>query len=292
MAKNKNILFVVLFSGAFLVAMAFLLVYIASFYLFQKDITFGRAVAVVDITGEIFYDQSKIEELEDYAANDHVKAVVLHINSPGGGVAASQELYHTVRRLRAKKPVVACMGEVAASGGYYVACAADSIVAHEGTITGSIGVIATFLRTEELFQKIGLDVTVVKRGKYKDIGSPYRKMSQEEKEYIGRLLDKVYKQFVAAVSEGRGMSESEVLEVAEGRLFSGEEALEKGLVDKLGTLKDAVDMAARMGGIEGTPKIVRRRPRKTLLERLWGENAARIGLPDRSQRIALKYIVP
>ncbi len=292
MPKNRNTLFIILFSGAMLIAACVVFAYVFAAFFFEQDLPIGDSVAVVDITGEIFYDQAKVNELDDYRDNNHVKAVIININSPGGGVAASQELYYSVLKLRSKKPVVASLGELAASGGYYVACAADSIVAHEGTITGSIGVIATFLRTQELYQKIGLDMTVIKSGKYKDVGSPHRKMTDEEKEYIGSLLDQVYRQFIRAVGKNREMTEGEVLEIAEGRIFSGEAALANGLVDKLGTFEDAVNMAAGMAGIEGRPKIVKKRKRKSMIERLLGESAVRIPIMGRGERIAVKYIVP
>ncbi len=165
MAQKGNLLFLVLFGIALAVTVFVAMVYIAFVFVSDSDVAFGDAVAVVDITGVLSYDLSKIQEIEGYRDNDNVKAVLLFINSPGGGVAASQALYHAVETLREVKPVVAMMGSVAASGGYYVACAADTILAHEGTITGSIGVLAEYLRTEELYHKIGLDVIVLKSGK-------------------------------------------------------------------------------------------------------------------------------
>jgi protease-4 len=183
------------------------------------------------------------------------------------------------------------MGAVAASGGYYVACAADSIVAHEGTVTGSIGVIAEYLRTEELFHKIGLEVTVIKSGGLKDVGSPYREMTEDEKIYIGGLLDKVYAQFVRAVADARGIPIERVRELAEGRLYTGEEAVDLGLVDRIGTYEDALLIAARMGGISGEPRVVRRQPQRSLAEKFLGRYARAIPV-GREERIALKYIIP
>jgi protease-4 len=192
-------------------------------------------------------------------------------------------------RLREYKPVVAFMSEVAASGGYYIACAADSIIALEGTITGSIGVIAAVLNTEELFHKIGLDVTVIKSGKYKDVGSPHRRMTEEERMYMEALLDTAYRQFIEAVSEARGMPLEDVEAAAEGRIFSGEEALDKQLIDRIGTYQDAVDLAARLGGISGKPRILEKRYRKGFLEPFLGRL---VSPPTSSARIALKYIIP
>jgi len=180
---------------------------------------------------------------------------------------------------------------VAASGGYYVACAADSILATEGTLTGSIGVIASFLRTEELYEKIGLEVTVIKSGRYKDVGSPFRKMTEAEKTYIGNLLDQVYQQFLLAVSETRDIPIEEVEDLAEGRLYTGERAVEVGLADRLGSYEDAILLAARMGGIDGKPDIVKKRRRRGLWERIMGETYASIAR-NRQERISLKYIIP
>ena len=270
MAKRANVAFIILFGSALLITLFVAVAYVAFVFVVDRDVTFGDAVAVVDIHGQIFYNTGKAAEIEGYADNTNIKAVLLHINSPGGGVAASQAIYHAVAKVRAKKPVVVVMGSVAASGGYYVACAADTIVAHEGTITGSIGVIAEFLNTEELLQKVGVDVTIVKSGRYKDIGTPYRGMTEAEKAYVGRLLDGVYNQFLEAVSEGRGMPIASVRRLAEGRLYTGQEALEAGLVDKIGTYQDALELAAEMGGITGKPKVVQWRPKRTLLDRITG----------------------
>lgn len=290
--SRRNLVFLVLFAVAGVVTIGAITLY---FLLITRaadtNIGLGDAVAVVDVVGEIFYDRGKIDEIEGYIDDDNVKAVVLFINSPGGGVAASQALYHAVRNLRSAKPVVAAMASVAASGGYYVACGADSIVAEEGTLTGSIGVIATFLRTEELYQKIGLDVTVLKAGRWKDVGSPHRKMTPEERDYLSRILDSSYEQFLRAVSDGRGISLDEARDLAEGRLYTGEQALDAGLVDRLGSYRDAVDLAADMGGISGRPRIIRRRVHRSLLERLAGRELTPL-FENRQERIALKYIIP
>jgi protease-4 len=290
--RNRNIVFLVLFFGAALVTVAVVFVYMMfAFGVGQRGIPLGDAVAVVDVIGEIHYDRNKVEEIESYREDDDVKAVVIYINSPGGGVAASQAVYHAVERLRGEKPVVACMASVAASGGYYIACGADSIVAQEGTLTGSIGVIAAFLRTEELYQKIGLDVTVIKSGRWKDVGSPYREMTPEEREYLGGILDSAYDQFLQAVSVGRGIDIEQVRLLAEGRLYTGEQALEVGLVDRMGSYEDAVDLAAEMGGIEGEPRVVKRRLRRSLYERIFGRSLLGL-LETRQERVALRYIIP
>jgi len=291
MANRNNVVFVVLFGMAVAATVLITVVYLATAFFADRSLALGDAVAVVDLNGEIAYDLGKIEEIGQYRDDDGIKAMLLCVDSPGGGVAASQALYEEIKRTSERKPVVVSMGSVAASGGYYVACAADSIVAHEGTVTGSIGVLAEYLRTEELFRKVGLEMTVIKAGRFKDVGSPYREMTEDEKAYMGALLDKVYEQFVRAVSESRGLAIERVRELAEGRLYTGEEAVENGLVDRIGTYDDALAMASRMGGISGEPRIVRRQPRRPLVERILGKYAG-VMPPSRQERIALKYIIP
>ena len=291
MAEKKNVAFLILFGVAVAASFLFVAIYMGLMFFAGEDVSIGDAVAVVDIRGAIYYDLWKIEEIESHRDNDNVKAIVVFINSPGGGVSASQAVYEALLSAKQEKPVVAFMASVAASGGYYVACAADSIIAHEGTLTGSIGVIASFLNTEKLYQKIGLDMTVISTGKYKDVGSPHRAMTEEERDYLGGLLDNVYQQFLRAVSEGRGMSVERVDEIAQGRLYSGEEAMEVGLVDRLGTFEEAIATAALMGGIDGKPRLLRRHKKRTLLERILGESAPKLRFSG-DERIQLEYIIP
>ncbi len=291
MTKQRNTAFIVLFGIAVVITLVFGALYFGLFFFSGSDLKLGDAVAVVDIRGAIYYDLSKLEEIESYRDDDDIKALLVFINSPGGGVAASQAIYHALLSVREKKPVVAFLASVAASGGYYVACAADSIVAHEGTLTGSIGVIATFLRTQELYRKIGLDVTVIKAGKYKDIGSPYRPMTNDEREYLGELLESTYQQFVDAVSSGRGIPVDRVSGLAEGRLYTGEEAHDAGLIDKLGTFEEALEMAAKLGGLSAEPRVIRRVRKRSLVERILGGRVS--GLPLMSDEpIRLEYIIP
>jgi protease-4 len=291
MDKKRNVAFLLLFAAAAVVTVLFVAVYLGLLFFSSDDVALGEAVAVVDVRGEIYYDLWKIDEIESHRDNDNVKALLVFINSPGGGVTASQSIYEALLSTREKKPVVAFMASVAASGGYYVACAADSIIAHEGTLTGSIGVIATFLNTEALFHKIGLGVTVITAGEYKGIGSPHRQMTEEERDYLGALLENVYQQFLRAVSVGRGMPIEQVAEIAEGRLYSGEEALGLGLVDRLGTYEEALGIAAEMGGIEGEPRVIRKRKKRSLAERILGQEAPKLPL-GRGERVRLEYIIP
>lgn len=217
---------------------------------------FGEKIAVVEVKGVIAQAQPTIKELTEFSEDASVKAVVLRIESPGGGVSASQELYEEIGRTAKKKPVVASMGSVAASGGYYIAAAAQKIYANPGTITGSIGVILQFTNLEDLFKKIGFRMEVVKSGAYKDVGNPGREMTPEERAYLQEMIDNVHQQFVRDVARGRRMQVEEVQEVADGRIFTGEQAKELGLVDELGSLQDAINAAAEMAAIEGEPKVI------------------------------------
>ncbi len=216
----------------------------------------GDKVAVVDITGVITDPYEVNQTLRELADRDDVKAVVLRIESPGGAVGPSQEIHGEVLKLKEKKPVVASMGSIAASGGYYTAVAAEKIMANPGTITGSIGVIIEFINAEELLGKIGLKGYVVKSGKYKDVGSPLRGMEKEEREYLQALINDVNGQFIEAVAAGRGMKPEEVRKLADGRIFTGAQAKELKLVDELGGLSDAIDLGASLAGIEGAPDVI------------------------------------
>lgn len=217
---------------------------------------FGDKIGIIEITGVITSSRETIENLHRYRDDSSVKAIVLRIDSPGGGVGPSQEIHQEVKKAAEIKPVVASMGSVAASGGYYVAAPAMQIVANPGTITGSIGVIMEFTSIQELLGKIGLDMTVVKSGEHKDIGSPLRPLSAADRALLQGVIDDVHQQFVAAVSEGRGMAPEKVLPLADGRIFTGRQALEVGLVDTLGNLPDAIEVAAELGGIDGEPQVV------------------------------------
>jgi len=222
----------------------------------EAGLMFGEKVGVLEVKGVIANIQPTIDELVKFRKDGSVKAVVVRIESPGGGVSPSQELYQEIRRTVQVKPVVVSMGSVAASGGYYIACAAQKIYANPGTITGSIGVILQFTNFEELLRKIGFRMEVVKSGPYKDVGNPGREMTAEEKAYLQEMVNNVHQQFVRDVARGRHMKVEKVREVADGRIFTGEQAMELGLVDELGNLKDAINAAAKMAAIEGEPKIV------------------------------------
>ena len=238
--------------------------------------TGGAKVAVVEIEGIIVDGTAAIRELREHADNPSIKAVVLRVNSPGGVVAPTQEIFAAIQRARkAGKPVVATLGAVAASGGYYVATAADRIYANPGTLTGSIGVVMQMANIEGLLKKVGVEYVVVKAGSYKDVGNFARTMSPEERKMLQALLDDVYSQFVDAVAEGRGLERSEVLAFAEGRIYSGQQALALKMVDEMGGFEDAVEAAGKLANISGRPKLVYPRKRFSFKDLL--EN--RLGLP-------------
>ena len=227
----------------------------------------GNRVAVIEIEGLIVDALPVVRELEEHRDDPSVRAVVVRIDSPGGVVGPSQEIHEAIRRVRAKdKPVVASLGAVAASGGYYIAAAADRIVANPGTLTGSIGVIMHLAELEGLFKKIGVRYEVIKSGRYKDLGSFARRMTQDERRLLQDLLDDVHLQFVEAVAEGRGLDREVVLALADGRIFSGRQARGLQLVDALGGLQEAVELAAELGGIPGKPRVLYPRRPFSLLD--------------------------
>jgi protease-4 len=237
----------------------------------------GEKVAIVEIKGVILDPQPVIERLIKLRKNDKVKAIVLRIDSPGGAVGPSQEIYAEVRKTQREKKVLVSVGSVAASGGYYVACAADKIVANPGSITGSIGVIVESMNVEDLLQKIGLKSMVVKSGRLKDVGSPFRPMTDEEKNLLQGVLDSVHDQFIRAVAEGRKLPVDRVRELADGRIFSGDQARQLGLVDELGTLEDAIEQAAKLAGIQGEPEVIYPEKKKfSLLDLILNETLQKI----------------
>ena len=238
-----------------------------------------KRVAVLPIVGIIDSETRFVRELQAFRDDPSIRAFVLEIRSPGGGVGASQSIHAELQRLRMEddRPLIAWIGEIGASGGYYVALPADSIFALPGSITGSIGVIMQFPNAEELFRKVGVELEVVKSGALKDMGSPVRELSEDERQVLQGLVDDVWNQFVDAVVDGRDMNRAHVVELADGRVFSGEEAWEQGLVDGLGTLQDAVDSAGRMSGLGERPRIVRpARETVSLFDLLGGIDETRI----------------
>jgi len=232
----------------------------------------GDRIAVVDLRGEITSSDAVVRQMKRYRADRSVKAILLHIDSPGGGVVASQEMYEEVRRTRDDgKPVIVSMGALAASGGYYVACGGTRLVANRGTLTGSIGVISEFLQLKDALDKLGIAVNTIKAGKLKDAGSPARKMNDDDRAYFQRLMDDVHRQFIDVVVRERKLPPGRVRELADGRVFTGEEAVTLGLVDTLGTFEDAVRIAAGIAGIKGEPALVKERHLKAFWESVFGD---------------------
>lgn len=215
------------------------------------SVSFTDSVGVVEISGIITDPKDVLADLKDFSKDDSIKAIVLRIDSPGGAVGPSQEIYRQVRKIKEHKPVIASLGAIAASGGYYIAAAADGIMANPGTLTGSIGVIMEYANMQRLFDKIGLSPVVIKSGKYKDIGSPLRKMTDAERALLQDFVDSIHDQFIDAVASGRHLKRKDVVKIADGRIFSGKQAKKLGLVDRLGNFEDAIEWAGRKGGIKG-----------------------------------------
>ena len=238
----------------------------------------GGRIALVEIRGPITRAQDTVKQIIKYREDDSVRAIVLRIESPGGAVAPTQEIFDELRKTREKgKVIVASMGSVAASGGYYIACAADSIMANPGTITGSIGVIMEVPNAEGLFNKVGIGWQVVKSGQHKDIGSLSRSMTDKEFGLLQLVVDDVYEQFIEVVTRFRPLSREEVVDLADGRIYTGNQALPLRLVDRLGTYQDAIALAGRMAGLPDKPNVVRQRP-KTFFDMLMENMETMTGL--------------
>jgi protease-4 len=243
----------------------------AIFTLFQKEMPVKERVALVRVEGPMMESKSVIEEIKGYVKDRSIRAIVMRVDSPGGGVVPAQEIYEEVRKAVKAKRVVVSMGSVAASGGYYISSPADKIIANPGTITGSIAVIMEIPNIKELMDKLGIKTEVVKTGKYKDIASIFRGIGKEEREIIQGVMDDVHEQFIKAVSDGRKMPLDDIRKIADGRIFSGRQAKEIGLVDELGDLEYAIKTASRLAGIKGEPEIVEKKEKYPLLELLKGK---------------------
>ncbi len=261
-----------------LLAIFFLFVVLIFVFLFSgddtEDVSSGTAgtVALVELNETIISSQQIVQQLKKYRENSNVRAIVLRVDSPGGGVSASQEIYEEVKKTREYgKPIVVSMGAVAASGGYYVSLGASRIVANPGSITGSIGVISQFMHINALLDKIGVTSTTIKSGKLKDAGSPFRKPSDEDKKYFQEMIDDIYDQFVSAVAKERKLDKALVKKYADGRVFTGRKAYELKLIDTLGTYQDAIKIAAQLAQVYGTPRVIKERKREKLTDMIFGE---------------------
>jgi protease-4 len=231
----------------------------------------GSKIGVVELQGVITSSEDVVRQLKKYREDRSIKAILLRVDSPGGGVVASQEMYEEVKKARAEKPVVVSMGALAASGGYYVSCGASRLVANRGTLTGSIGVISEFLQLQAALDKLGVSVKTIKSGKLKDSGSITRKMTVEDEQYFQQLMDNVHRQFIEVVETERHMDHNEVVKIADGRVFTGEQAVNNGLVDTLGTFEDAIQITAKLAGISGEPSLVKERKRRSIWDSIFGD---------------------
>lgn len=260
---------------------------------FDTGIVHGPGVGLIRIDGVIVsgtqpsprgqgivYSEHIADVIKRAGEDDRVKAVVLRVNSPGGSVVGSNEIYEALLELN--KPIVVSMGEMGASGGYYISCAAERIMVNPSTLTGSIGVIAQMPDVSNLMNKIGVDINVIKSGDFKDEGSPFRPMTQEEKDIWQEIIDEAYEQFVAIVAEGRDLPEDLVREIADGRIYTGIQAIELGLADDEGNLPDAIKLAAELGEIEGEPEIIELYEPPSLLESIF------MSLPGSSMSLSLE----
>ncbi len=241
----------------------------------DKDEYFSHGhdkIAVVEINDVIITPEKTVEEIKRYRDDKSIKAIILRINSPGGGVAASQEIYEAVKRTRESgKIVVVSMGSITASGGYYISCGANLIVANPGTLTGSIGVIAQFISIKDLADKLGIKENTIKSGELKDAGSPFKEMNEKDKAYFQDVVDNSFGQFLDVVSKERKINRDTLKQYANGRVFTGLQAKDIGLVDSLGTFEDAIRITARLAGIEGEPRIVREKKKFSFFEKFLGQ---------------------
>lgn len=231
----------------------------------------GDKIAIVEINDVIVSSEKTVEQIKKFREDKSIEAIVLRINTPGGGVAASQEIYEEVKRTRdGGKIVVVSMGSIAASGGYYIAVGSSLIVSNPGTLTGSIGVIAQFISIKDLAEKLGINQTTIKSGNLKDAGNPFREMNDSDKAYFQDVVDNSFGQFLDVVAKERKMDKETLLKYANGRVFTGLQAKEYGLVDSLGTFEDAIRITSKMAGIEGEPRIVREKKRFSFFEEMLG----------------------
>lgn len=236
----------------------------------QKDAGLKDRIGLIKVEGPIWSSKETIEELRTYREDRSIKGIVIRVDSPGGAVAPSQEIYEEIKKTVKEKPVVVSMGAVAASGGYYISAPASKIIANPGTLTGSIGVIMEIPNFKGLMDKIGIKTEVIKSGKYKDMASVFRDMDPEQRRILQSVLDEVHEQFINAVAEGRRLSIEEVRRIADGRIFTGSQAMKLKLVDQLGNLQDAIEVAASLAGIKGKPEVVTKKEGLTLRSLLDG----------------------
>ena len=291
--RNRTLIWLLLGGGAFLLLAVMLMAVILTFSGGNRtDFAFSGQIQVVDVDGELVESRSILDQLKRYEDSSSVKAILLNIDSPGGGVAVSQEIYAEIRRLREKKDktVVAYLSSTGASGAYYIACAANKIVANPGTIVGSIGVIAEWVNYADLLEWAKVKSIVFKTGEFKDTGSGTRALTENEKKYFQGLIDDMYVQFVEAVASGRKLDLQEVRSIADGRVFTGRDAKSRKLIDDIGNFQDAVDLTAKVVGISGKPRLIRlNRQRVTLFDVLTSDLSRLAPFNGQSMRSQIKF---
>jgi len=275
--RSRTLLWIVIGGGIFFlfVLAVFAIVFVAVHaQRTSLGSAFGDKIAVVDLEGVILSPSTVVKELKEFADDDSIKAIILHVNSPGGGVAASEEIYREVKRIRDanKKRIVASIETVGASGAYYVSSATNKIYADEGSIVGSIGVISEWVNYEELLKWARLKQITFKAGEFKDTGNPARPMTPEEKQYLQSLIDNMHTQFIQAVADGRHMKVEDVRAIANGKVWTGQEALAMKMIDQVSDFEGTVKDTAKSVGIRGEPTLVRpEKDRRTLLDVLFGD---------------------
>jgi protease-4 len=291
--KNRMLIWLLLGGGAFVLLAVTLTAIVLTFSGDEgTEFAFSDRIQVIDIEGELVQSRPIIDQLKRYEDSNSIKAILLNIDSPGGGVAVSQEIYTEIKRLREKKDktIVAYLSSTGASGAYYVSVAANKIVANPGTIVGSIGVIAEWVNYADLLEWAKLKEIVFKTGEFKDTGSPTRALTENEKKYFQGLIDDMYVQFLEAVASGRKLDLQEVRSMADGRVFTGRNAKERKLVDEIGNFQDAVDVTAKLAGISGKPRLVRlTRQRVTLLDVLTGDLSRLVPFNGQSMKSQIKF---
>ncbi len=244
----------IMFSG-FILLFAFSSKMVNSQFVNKYSLSRGN-IGIVEINGMILSSKRIIQDIKTFRDNDSIKAIILRIDSPGGGIGPSQEIYREIMKAKMEKKIITSMGSVAASGGYYIASATNKIVANSGTITGSIGVIMEYANIEEIAKKIGISPVVIKSGEFKDIGSPLRELKDSERKLLQELVDELHLQFVNDAASARGIKFETMRKLADGRVYTGQKALKLNLIDRIGNLDDAVQLAGELSGIKGQLKPV------------------------------------
>ncbi len=277
MNKSTKI-FLIIFSILFVVGVTFTLLFFVALRSAgestRETVTSGKGekIALVEVTGVIVSSQEAVRQIKKYREDKSIKGLLIRVDSPGGAVVPSQEIYEELKKTRdSGKPVVISMGSLAASGGYYIACGGSRIVANRGTLTGSIGVVGQFVQFQDAMNKLGIEAKTIKSGRLKDAGSQTRPMSKDDEKYFQNLMDEVHRQFIDVVSKERKIGGQQMIDIADGRVFTGERAVQLALVDTVGTYEDAIRIAAGLAGVSGEPSVVREVQRKPLIDRILGE---------------------